>query len=255
MRSLLLWQTHYAIMKNGWRSLQNIIYSDLCPYSIIQPHKLKRVFDQSTSQTTAFPANYSVTSLDSGILFFMSNFKKKPQHNSVCYILSCPNWTRRGVCSLALHSNLLFLQAVSTQSSLASVTQLSLFKFFSHKSCFPELWSLPSVSLLNSSSPFSVLYTPFFSTLFTIRLCSLQLVADTGFFHWEPAALWQADPAVKSYLDSFIFFFLGKTENNEINEPLAWSSFAVGFYCWIKLLSEKCLESPEWKLLNTHMQK
>lgn len=152
--------------KQGWKSLQNIIYSDLCPYSVIQPHKLKRVFDQSTSQTPAFPANYSVISLDLGILFFMSNLKKNPQHNSVCYILSCPNWTRRGVCSLALHSNLLFLQAVSTQSSLASVTQLSLFKFFSHKSCFPELWSLPSVSLLNclQQSFFCILYTFFLHT-------------------------------------------------------------------------------------------
>lgn len=243
MRSLLLWQTHYAIMKNGWKSLQNIIYSDLCPYSIIQPHKLKRVFDQSTSQTTAFPANYSVTSLDLGILFFMSNFKKKPQHNSVCYILSCPNWTRRGVCSLALHSNLLFLQAVSTQSSLASFTQLSLFKFFSHKSCFPELWSLPSVSLLNclQQSFFCTLYT-FFLHTFHYQILFFAAGSRSGFFHWEPAALWQADPAVKSYLDSFIFFSWVRQRimrlMNLWHDPVLLLVFTVGSNCSLKNASK-----------------
>ena len=138
------------------------------------------------------------------------------------------------------------LKAVSTQSSLASVTQPSLFQFFLINHVFQSSDLFPlSLFWTLSSRPFSVLYATFFSsTFYTIRSCSLQMVAGICFLHCEPARK-QHNGSQTQQLNLIwiiLSFFLDKTQNNEVNEPLVSPSFPVGSYCCIKLPSEKCLE-------------
>lgn len=65
--------------KQGWKSLQKVVYSILCPYSIIQSHKLKGVFGQSVlysiQQLPSIPSNLFSCSTWLRNFFLMSNLK------------------------------------------------------------------------------------------------------------------------------------------------------------------------------------
>lgn len=163
-------------------------------------------------------------------------------------MLSFPNWTWRRVHSCALHSNPVRLWRLSPLRLLLSVLQPSLFQFFLINHVFQSSDLFPlSLFWTLSSRPFSVLYVTFFSSAFyATRSCSLQMIAGTCFLYCETARK-QHNVRQTQQLNLIwiiLSFFLDETQNNEVDEPLVWSSFPIGSYSCTKLASEKCLEIP-----------
>lgn len=118
--------------------------------------------------------------------------------------------------------------------------------FFSHKLSFPEPWSLLSVSLLNSLQ--QTLFCPL-CYLFFLCILHYHILFFAGGSRYtlpslwasKEAEKWQSDPAAQPHLH-YLFSWMDKTQNNQVNEALVWPSVPVGSYCCIKLPSEKCLE-------------